>query len=103
MACGIDRLQPAVHWQAGKIGKRRTEWIFWPLAGKAEVVAERVVDHQPVQPAPLVVALIGRAAEGGRECRALQQLERGLQALQNDNIAPARRIGHARHIEEVQP
>ena len=83
----IDDVEAAVHRKARKriakwIGKRAEGWR------NVERTAERVLEHDAVQPAPAVVILIRRAGEGRGEVWTGRASERVGEALQDDDVAP---------------
>ena len=97
----VDRVVAAVGREARQVGGEVGE----AGAGRnRERGAEGVREGDAVQLAPAVVVLVGRAGEGGRERGARCQLERVLEAGQDDEVA----FGLGRElevgdVEEAQP
>src|SRR5260370_12327832 len=70
--------------------------------GHAERPVHRVLEDDPVQLSPAVIALPRRAPEGGSEGIAGEAVESAAQALQDEDVAAILRRRHAGDGEAVE-
>src|SRR4029453_19049628 len=98
---GVDGLEAAVGRDPGEVGQWRREGAEG--RGDVERAADGMVEGDPVEAAPAVVALVGGPAEGGLEVGAGQFGQGGLDGPEQGDVAAVGGVGDPVGGEEVDP